>query len=133
MLATDLSYLYNQDNRFWKHFQFQLEPFISYVSSPDDSSEVGCVFFLKSAAPWDFPLKPYIRVGSGVILVMQESEELSTVFNFASQLAGGISWVLPKMNISLEYRRRHISNAGIKEPNEGIDDSIWALGIEGRF
>jgi len=48
-------------------------------------------------------------------------------------ICGGISCALPKMNISFEYRKRHISNAGIREPNSGIDDSICLLGIGGSF
>jgi len=133
MLAVDFSYQYNQNNRFWKYFQFQLEPFVSYVSSPDESSEAGCVFFIKYTVPWNFQLKPYVRGGSGVILVMQETDELSTVFNFASQIGCGVSCALPKLNVSLEYRGRHISNADIKQPNSGIDDFIWLLGIGGNF
>lgn len=132
-LAVNFSYLYNQKNRFWKYFQFQFEPFISYVSSPDNSSEAGCVFFIKYTIPWDFPVKPYARGGSGVILVMQETDELSTVFNFASQIGCGISCELPNLNLFLEYRGRHISNADIKQPNSGIDDFIWLIGAGGKF
>lgn len=131
-LAVDFSYLYNQRS-FWRHFQFQLEPFVSFVSSPDDNGEIGCVFFIKYTVPWKFPVKPYVRGGSGVILITQETEELSTMFNFASQIGYGISYALPNMNVSLEYRGRHISNADIKEPNSGIDDFIWLLGIGGNF
>jgi hypothetical protein len=48
-------------------------------------------------------------------------------------ICGGISCVLSKMNISLEYRKRHISNAGIKQPNSVIDNSICLPGIGGSF
>jgi len=132
-LAVDFSYLYNQKNRFWKYFQFQLEPFVSYVSSPEDNGEIGCVFFIKYTVPWDLPVKPYVRGGSGVILVTQESEDMSTMFNFASQIGCGVSCELPNLNFFLEYRGRHISNADIKQPNSGIDDFIWLLGLGGKF
>jgi hypothetical protein len=132
-LAVDFNYQYNRNNRFWRYFQFQLEPFVSFVSSPDDNAEIGCVFFIKYTVPWDFPLKPYVRGGSGVILLTQETKELSTMFNFASQIGCGVSCALPRVNISLEYRLRHISNAEIKQPNDGIDDRIWLVGIGGNF
>jgi hypothetical protein len=130
-LSLDLNYPF--DGYFWRYFQFQLEPFVSFVSSPENNGEIGCAFFIKYTVPWDFPLKPYVRAGSGVILITQESEEQTSGFNFANQVGCGISYALPEVNISLEYRIRHISNAGIREPNSGIDDSIYLLGIGGSF
>jgi hypothetical protein len=131
-LALDYTYLYDRRS-FWRHFQFQIEPFVSFVSSPENNGEIGCVFFIKYAVPWRFPLKPYIRGGSGVILLTQETDELSTMFNFASQIGCGVSYALQNLKLSLEYRYRHISNADIKQPNSGIDDYIWLLGIGGNF
>ncbi len=131
-VALDLNYLYNQRS-FWRNFQFQLEPFVSFLSSPDENGEIGCVFFIKYTVPWKFPLKPYLRGGSGVILISQETEDQTSGFNFASQIGYGISCSLPNTQISLEYRSRHISNWFLGEPNSGIDTNIWLLGIGGRF
>ncbi|GEM_PF-1561026 len=132
--TVGLDFSYNYDERsFWRHLQFQLEPFVSLVSSPETDGELGCVFFIKYQVPWDFPLKPYIRGGSGVILISQESEQQTTGLNFASQMGFGVSYTFPNSSLFLEYRTRHISNWFMGSPNAGIDTSIWLLGIGGHF
>jgi len=131
-LALDFSYHYNEKS-FWRYFQFQLEPFVSFVSSPETNGEAGCLFFIKYQVPWEFPLKPYIRGGSGVILISQESEQQTTGLNFASQVGYGISYAFPNSSLFLEYRTRHISNWFMGSPNAGIDTSIWLLGIGGHL
>ncbi len=118
----------------WKNFQFQLEPFASVVSSPDVNGELGIVFFIKYTFPVKFPIKPYIRGGSGIIVITQETEEQSTLFNFASQSGYGLSVDIGKDRYLLvEYRNRHVSNSDIKEPNSGIDSYIWLLGFGSKF
>ena len=118
----------------WKGLQFQLEPFVSLVSSPETNGEIGCVFFIKYTFPLKFPVKPYVRGGSGIIVITQETEEQSTLFNFASQSGYGISIDIGKDKYLLvEYRNRHVSNADIKQPNSGIDSYIWLLGVGGNF
>ncbi|MCM8760098.1 MAG: acyloxyacyl hydrolase [Candidatus Omnitrophica bacterium] len=118
----------------WKNFQFQLEPFASLVSSPDVNAEVGLVFFIKYTFPLKFPVKPYVRGGSGIIFITQETEEQSTQFNFASQSGYGLSVDIGRDRyLVIEYRNRHVSNADIKKPNSGIDSYIWLLGFGSRF
>jgi hypothetical protein len=34
---------------------------------------------------------------------------------------------------SAEYRRRHVSNAGIKQPNGGIDSNVYLFGVSYYF
>jgi len=132
LLAGDLSYSFSETG-IWRTFSFQLEPFISLVSSPETNGEIGCVFFIRYLVPWNFPLKPYARGGSGVICISQESLEQSTGINFASQVGYGLSYQLPNINIYLEYRNKHVSNWFMGPPNSGIDTYIWLLGIGGRF
>lgn len=118
----------------WKNFQFQLEPFFSVVSSPDVNGELGLVFFVKYTFPVNFPIKPYVRGGSGIIVITQETEEQSTKFNFASQSGYGISINMGKDRyLLIEYRNRHVSNADIQKPNAGIDSYIWLLGFGSNF
>ncbi|MCM8829747.1 MAG: acyloxyacyl hydrolase [Candidatus Omnitrophica bacterium] len=118
----------------WKNFQFQLEPFASLVSSPDVNGEIGLVFFIKYIFPLNFPIKPYLRGGSGIIVITQETEEQSTLFNFASQSGYGLSVDIGRGRyILIEYRNRHVSNADIKKPNSGIDSYIWLLGFGSSF
>lgn len=130
--AFDFSYPFAETGM-WRNFEFQLEPFLSYVTSPDDNAEIGCVFFIKYTLPLNFPVKPYVRGGSGVILLTQETEEQSTLFNFASQMGYGLSCEIKDIDVFVEYRNRHVSNASIKQPNDGLDSYIWLVGIRGLF
>jgi len=130
--ALDFSYPFTEKGM-WRNFEFQLEPFLSFVASPDDNAVSGCVFFFKYTLPLNFPVKPYVRGGSGVILLTQETEEQSTLFNFASQMGYGLSCEIKDIDIFVEYRNRHVSNASIKHPNDGLDSYIWLVGIQGLF
>jgi len=111
-------------------FQFQLEPFFSYVSQPDTNAEIGLSFFFKYRFFKEEKLQPYIRFGSGIIYITQDTYEQSTNYNFVSQLGTGLSYFLKNnFGVAVEYRYRHISNAGIKEPNSGIDSRLFLFGI----
>ena len=110
-------------------WQFQLEPFLAYVNRPESNGEAGCIFFVK----YRFMrgrFEPYIKAGSGIVFLTQDTSEQSTIFNFASQFGVGVSYrISGKYSVSLECRYRHVSNCGIKEPNSGIDSRIYLLGI----
>mgnify|MGYP003757987089 CR=1 FL=1 len=114
--------------------QFQLEPFFSFVPLPEVAAEAGLVFFIKYTVPIKSPVKPYVRGGSGVILLSRETEEQSSLFDFASQMGLGVSIdIWGERSLLLEYRYRHVSNCDLKHPNSGIDSYIWVLGCGSPF
>lgn len=109
--------------------QFQLEPLIAYASQPSSNAEVGGSFFLKYRVLTG-KFQPYLKVGSGIIYLSQDFQEQATNFNFASSLAVGFSCLVQKeWGVALEARYRHVSNAGFKEPNSGVDSRIFLLGL----
>ena len=109
-----------------KNFEFELEPFASYLYTPDKNFEGGVSFFFR----YNFgrrKIQPYIKGGSGIIYISQDTYEQATNFNFVSQICAGFSFSSQKGKIGIEYRYRHISNAGIKKPNSGINSQIYLL------
>ncbi|MCM8769199.1 MAG: acyloxyacyl hydrolase [Candidatus Omnitrophica bacterium] len=110
-------------------WQLQLEPFLAYVSTPESNAEVGGSFFIKYRfLPGRF--QPYLKAGSGIIFFTQNLQEQSISFNFASSLGLGLAFSLNEQrSLVAEARYRHVSNAGIKEPNSGIDSRLFFLGI----
>jgi len=110
-------------------WQLQLEPFFAYVNQPSSNAEMAFAFFLK----YRFlkgRFQPYLKVGSGIIILTQDLKEQSTSFNFGSSLVLGFSLkTSSRLNLVGEVRYRHVSNAGIKEPNSGVDSRIFLLGF----
>jgi len=111
------------------HFQFQLEPYVAYAGQPSSNVEIAGSFFFKYRVMTG-KFQPYIKVGSGVVYMSQSFREQSTDWNFGSSAAVGFTYMLKKeWGVTGEARYRHASNAGIKEPNSGIDSRIFLLGI----
>ncbi len=115
--------------------QFVLEPFISYVYSPDNNMEAGNNFLFKiGILPETSKFQPYIKGGAGIVYITQRSPTQSTQFNFNEYGGAGMHYFFKKnMAVTLEYRFRHLSNAGIKKPNSGINSQFALCGITVNF
>jgi hypothetical protein len=115
--------------------EFQIEPFLNLIATPEGNLETGTAFLLKFGLfPETWKFQPYIKAGTGVIWMSQHTLEQSTQFNFISSAGAGLHYFLNKKNaFTLEYRFRHLSNAGIKHPNRGIDHHFCLLGLTRLF
>jgi len=115
--------------------QFQIEPFISFVSQPDNNVETGTSFLLKMGIlPQTSKLQPFILAGLGTVYMTQHTREQSTQFNFIEQAGAGIHYFFRKnIAFTLEGRYRHLSNCGIKHPNTGINTQFVLAGITYQF
>ncbi|MCM8786550.1 MAG: acyloxyacyl hydrolase [Candidatus Omnitrophica bacterium] len=109
---------------------FVLEPFANTILKPNDNIEAGCNFLLKYVFPLSETFQPYIKAGEGISYMSQHTYEQSTQYNFLSQGALGFHFFI-KDNIAItaEYRYRHLSNASIKHPNNGINTDFILGGI----
>jgi len=114
-------------------WDFQLEPFVSYVFEPEENFEIGLSFFFKYNFLRDKKFSPYIRGGSGIIYISQDTYEQSTDFNFVDQICTGFKYVYKNSTFFLEYRFRHISNAGIDHPNSGLNSNLYLFGFFHQF
>lgn len=115
--------------------QFQIEPFISFVSSPEANVETGTSFFLKMGIlPESAKFQPYVKLGLGMVYMTQHTREQSTQFNFIEQGGLGLHYFFRKNTaFTLEGRFRHLSNASIKHPNTGINTYFVVAGLSYRF
>ncbi len=110
------------------------EPFINTITEPRSNVELGLPFFIKYAYPLTEKFYPFIEVGTGPYYMTLSTEEQSTQFNFVSQGGAGFSYFIrDDLSINVEYRMRHVSNASIKEPNGGIDASVYIIGMSMYF
>jgi hypothetical protein len=115
--------------------QFQLEPFISAVYSPRANVEIGNTFLLKlGILPETSKFQPYIKAGIGMLYMSQHTREQSTQFNFEEQGGVGAHYFIRKdLAINVDCRIRHASNAGIDQPNHGVNSMFYLLGVTYRF
>lgn len=115
--------------------QFQVEPFFSFVTSPDRNIETGTSFFIKiGILPQTSRIQPYIKAGPGMVYMTQNTAEQGTKFNFIETGAAGFHFFINKNTaFSAEYRFRHLSNAGIKEPNGGINSRFVLAGVTYQY
>lgn len=115
--------------------QFVEEPFISAVFTPYSNVEVGNNFLLKIGfLPLTSKLQPYFKGGLGFLYMSQHTREQATQFNFNEYGGIGTHYFFKKnVAFTVEYRFRHISNAGRKHPNHGVNTHFGLCGISYLF
>ena len=90
----------------------------------DSITEVGVtpVFRLQPHAP-SGGIRPYLELGIGAHLFSARSlgdKEFGTALNFGSHLGAGVRFGA-REQFELDYRFQHLSNAGLEDPNLGIN------------
>ena len=111
-----------------------IEPFVSGVTQPQRNVEAGCNFLLKYCLPLTEHIMPFFKGGVGALFMSQHAQEQSTQWNFLPQAGLGIDFLLTdKITLSCEGRFRHLSNAGLKMPNHGIQVMQYLAGISYFF
>jgi hypothetical protein len=76
---------------------------------------------------------PFIEGGGGIVLTTLDELNIGGPFEFSSQGGGGFQWFFdPHYALTLDARYRHISNAGIKSQNSGLNTLFVGISI-GHF
>lgn len=77
---------------------------------------------------------PFADVGAGVSATDIGRPDLSTIFEFNVQGGAGVNYFWRDNSaITFQYRYFHLSNAGIKSPNAGVNTSMFYLGMSWFF
>ncbi|MBF0384391.1 MAG: acyloxyacyl hydrolase [Candidatus Omnitrophica bacterium] len=122
--------LFHKDFRPKGTTEFLIEPFLSYVPSPDSNMEGGIILAFKYDWPLTEKFHTYVWNGGGIMYITQHLREQSTQWNFTPQMGGGFSYFLDKNKaLSIEYRHRHFSNANKRLPNDGINQGFISVGF----
>lgn len=109
---------------------FLFEPFLNTITSPDANIETGVNFIFKYRHPLTRKFHVFIEGGAGLLWTSQHTFEQATQFNFDELYGGGLSFFFAEnKSFNVGYRYRHYSNAGIEEPNAGIDLKFITAGI----
>lgn len=103
-------------------------PYLGVITEPENNIEVSCAVGARGVFPVDHTWRPYIYGGGGPVYTTQSTLEQSTKLNFGSFAGYGMEYRFEEnRSISLHYTIRHLSNAGIDDPNDGIDINAWAV------
>ncbi len=115
--------------------QFQLEPFINYIYGPYANVETGVGLMFKfGLVPDTWKFQPYVKFGSAPSYISLSMPSQANGFNFISSGGGGFHYSINKNTATtLEYRYRHLSNAGMREPNSGLNTQVILAGIMRSF
>ena len=111
-------------------WMFYLEPGFSILSNKSSKWEAGTGIGLKYMLDLSKNVQGYFLVGSGLIYITYKSHYQDTNFNFQNNIGTGLLFFISKNKaLDVGIRYRHISNAGIRKPNDGIDNLIGTIGL----
>jgi len=79
-------------------------------------------------------LNPFVSGSIGVASTDIGGPDLSGSFQFNEQIGAGFRYFITEQYaISLEYAFWHVSNGGIREPNDGVNAHLVSLGVAWIF
>ncbi|MDG2308100.1 MAG: acyloxyacyl hydrolase [Candidatus Binatia bacterium] len=100
--------------------------------APGDAFEAGIApLVLKLDYDAGQRFVPYGIGGVGAMYTGLQGHNLAGPFEFASFVGVGLhTFLSDQVALTLSWRIRHISNAGIKGPNAGLNTNFFLIGLE---
>lgn len=109
---------------------FVVEGIVSIANADEVGFEVGFTPMLKLSCLVFPSVLAYIEGGAGLISESINSPALAHAFNFTPQVGGGFDIALtPQLALSVAYRFRHSSNAGIYKENPAFNVNFFHGGL----
>jgi len=113
---------------------FYVEPQINPVFNRETDIECGVGVGLKYMYPLTDSVGAYIFGSVGPHYISVHTSDQANGFIFSDTLGAGLSFFITgKSAITVEYRRRHMSNAAMVNPNVGIDNNFGTIGYSVFF
>ena len=109
---------------------FVAEGIVSIAGAEDTGFEVGITPLVKFSCLLFPSVMAYIEGGAGIISESIDSPALAHAFNFTPQVGGGFDIALtPQLALSVAYRFRHSSNAGLYDENPSFNVNFVQGGL----
>jgi opacity protein-like surface antigen len=109
---------------------FVVEGIASIASADEVGFELGFTPMVKFSCLVFPSVLAYIEGGAGIISESINSPAIAHAFNFTPQAGGGFDIALtPQLALSLAYRFRHSSNAGIYKENQAFNVNFFQGGL----
>lgn len=111
--------------------QLSFDPFVNVVDANETGVAAGVTVFARYFLPVVKDFKLFGEIGSGpVYLSIFTEEQEDPNFSFLSQFGLGAQLKLSEqIAVSVAARKRHLSNAGLRDPNHGINTEGVFTGI----
>ena len=133
-LGCDLKRFIPELKNYSGTFSVYLEPQINPVFERETDLEFGVGVGLKYLHPFTEKISAYIFGSVGPHYITVQTTDQANGFIFSNTIGGGFSFFLTeKTALNLEYRLRHMSNAGLEDPNRGIDTHFGMIGYSVFF
>ena len=105
---------------------FVVEGIISVAAAEEVGFELGFTPMVKFSCLVFPSVLAYIEGGAGLITESIDSPAIAHAFNFTPQVGGGFDIALtPQLALSVAYRFRHSSNAGIYKENPAFNVNFF--------
>jgi hypothetical protein len=109
---------------------FEVEGILSIAEAQDTGWELGVTPLIKFTLPVTRGLHPFLEGGVGIITQQFNDPRVPHSFNFTPQVGVGLDIaVASRWGVTVAYRFRHSSNAGLVQPNPGLNSNFFQAGI----
>ena len=109
---------------------FVAEGIISIADADQTGFELGITPLLKFSCLLFPSVLAYVEGGAGLISESIDSPALAHAFNFTPQVGAGFDIALtPQVALSIAYRFRHSSNAGLYNENPAFNVNFFQAGL----
>ncbi len=110
--------------------EFVVEGIASIAGADQTGFEMGITPLLKLSCLVFPSVLAYIEGGAGLISESFDSPAIAHAFNFTPQAGAGFDIALtPQVALSVAYRFRHSSNAGIYKENQAFNVNFFQSGL----
>jgi hypothetical protein len=110
------------------------EPQVNLAFQPSSEFEFGVGLGLKYLYPLTDRLYPYVQLTVGPHYISLQTKEQASGFIFSNTIGAGLYYFVTENSaVMVGYRARHISNAGTREPNDGINTHFGTIGYSFFF
>ena len=110
------------------------ELFAGAQYSPHERSVGGCTGLIRYNFATGSRWMPFIEGGAGLSGTDIGRPDLATTFEFNNQGGAGVHYFFcDNKALTLEYRFVHLSNAGIEQPNHGVNTQLFLAGMNWFF
>lgn len=107
----------------------QYAAYVGLINEPEANIELSAGLGLRIDFALSHKWNLQVNGGSGPIYSSQDTLEQSTDLNIGSYAGLGLEYMVDDQHsISLFKAIRHFSNASVRDPNDGVDISAWAVG-----
>jgi hypothetical protein len=108
---------------------FVVEGILGAATASNSGWDIGFTPLLKISYPWGRVLG-YIEGGVGVIWENIDTPTYAHAFHFSPQIGAGVDIkIINNYALSLAYRYRHTSNAGLYAENPDVNSNFVMIGV----